>query len=331
MRSLGKLACHALAAVAIACCAVQAANAQKAPQTALADAANGSLLGVDPPPGMDPREHTRRLVQELDVGGLTERMPAMAEFFAFGNGVVLPNVYGRGGLDFHDRELVVMATIIAQSTPLGLDWHFRDLAWKAGISEREVQEVIYTACLYGGWPKCATANNEFRRILDGPNNWPKELRVGTWKAKTTPATPGSLLGIDPPPGMDPREHTRRLVQELDVGGLTERMPKMAEFFEFGNGIVLPNLYGRGGLDFHDRELVVIATIIAQSTPLGLNWHFRDLAWKAGISEREVQEVIYTACLYGGWPKCATANNEFRKALDGPNNWPKELRMHSSGK
>ena len=179
MSTLGRIPGRIFASLVVAFCAVGVGQTQTKLQEAppAKPAANASLLGVDPPPGMDPREHTRRLTEELGVADLTERMPEMAEFFAFGNPVVLPNVYGRGGLDFHDRELVVMATIIAQSTPLGLEWHFRDLAPMAAISEREVQEVIYTACLYGGWPKCATANNVFRKIMDKPNNWPKELRT----------------------------------------------------------------------------------------------------------------------------------------------------------
>lgn len=324
MKKLIKFKRLVLAPLALALCAFGLTQAQ-----AQAQAHPGSVAGIDRPPGMSAEEHARRLAQELGAPQTTPRSARMAEFQAFGNKVVLPNVYGRGGLDLHDRELVVLATIIAQSEPAALDWHFREVAWRAGVSEQEIQEVIYTACLYGGWPKCASANDEFHKILDGPNTWPKALRAPNWKYTGRPPKPGSLLGVDPPPGMSPEEHTRRLTEELDVADLTRRMPEMAEFFAFGNPVVLPNVYGRGGLDFHDRELVVMATIMAQSTPLGLVWHFRDLAWMAGISEREVQEVIHTACLYGGWPKCATANNGFRKIMDAPNRWPKDLRMNAS--
>ena len=173
MNRVGKWTTSVAASLVLACCAVGAGAAQPAG----ASASGGTLLGVDPPPGMDRLEHTRRLGEELGTSGLRQRMPEMKEFFDYGDQVVLPNVYGRGGLDFHDRELVVIATIIAQSTPLGLDWHFRDLAWRAGISEREVQEVIFTACLYGGWPKCATANNAWRKVMDAPNDWPADLRT----------------------------------------------------------------------------------------------------------------------------------------------------------
>lgn len=98
------------------------------------------------------------------------------------------------------------------------------------------------------------------------------------------------------------------------------------FTKFTLEHLLPNVYGRGGLSRRERELIVISIIITQGNPKGLMWHFREVAPRLGISERNLRELLYISCFYAGWPKCSYATNELGSVLMGPNKWPKELLM-----
>lgn len=106
----------------------------------------------------------------------------------------------------------------------------------------------------------------------------------------------------------------------------EKQGPKGGFTQFTLEHLMPNVYGRPGLSLKERELVVISIIITQGNPAGLMWHFREVAPKLGISERELREVLYISCFYAGWPKCSYATNELGKVVMGPNKWPKELLM-----
>jgi len=142
----------------------------------------------------------------------------------------------------------------------------------------------------------------------------------------------SVIGVAAAADAEQLERGRRISAELNVAKLQASNPDAYDggFMEFSQQTVLPYVYGRGGLSFKDRELVVIATIITQGIPSGLEWHFKDVAWRAGITEEELQETIFTTCLYAGWPKCASANQVLHKVMKAPNDWPPELRKPKAG-
>lgn len=146
----------------------------------------------------------------------------------------------------------------------------------------------------------------------------------------SPSSDGqSVLGIDKPSNMEADEHLNRLKRELqtDIG---VKYGTDTDFIDFGDPIVLPAVYGRGGMDFHDREIVVITNILNNGNARNLDWHLRTLAPRAGITEREIRELIYISCLYAGWPKCAQANAAFNHVLAGENAWTDDLRMKQEG-
>lgn len=283
-----------------------------------------SLIGKDRPDGMSEEEQVRRIAHEIGFDDVDDFYGITDSFTEFGNKVIIPNIFGRGGLDFHDRELIVIATILAQSHPHGLIYHYRRLAPQAGITERELEELIFTACAYNGMPRCAAANIELRKVMNGPNDWPARLRKSAALHHSSSEDTGSLVAVDRPAGIDDEDYLHRLAKE--VGLNTVRYGTNEDFHAVVSEHMLPLVYGRGGMSFHDRELIVIASIIAQSIPEGLSWHFSEVAIKAGISEREIRETIYITCLYGGWAKCAAADRQLQKVLEGPNNWPQTLRM-----
>jgi 4-carboxymuconolactone decarboxylase len=102
---------------------------------------------------------------------------ADTEFRDFTRSMVFGQLYGRDGMSLRDRELVVMALILAQGSERGIVPHFRQ-CHSVGISERDVRELIYTVCVYGGWPKGSQAAVWFNRVLQEPDStWPQSMRV----------------------------------------------------------------------------------------------------------------------------------------------------------
>jgi 4-carboxymuconolactone decarboxylase len=98
-----------------------------------------------------------------------------------------------------------------------------------------------------------------------------------------------------------------------------------QFKEFTRRIVFGQLYAREGLSIRDRELLVMALIIAQGSEHGIKPHFR-LCHAVGISEDDVRELIYTVCLYSGWPKGSQARVWLNEVLqEADSSWPAELR------
>ena len=148
-------------------------------------------------------------------------------------------------------------------------------------------------------------------------------------AKTTPAgNEGSVLGKDPPANVSDRELGEEVVRELNVLGHAPE--NAADFLEFSKPTVLAHTYARGGMSAKNREMIVISLIIANN-PGGLDWHFKEVAWRVGISERELIELVQISCFYAGWPKCGPARVKLRAVLDGPNSWPQSLRENKGEK
>ena len=100
----------------------------------------------------------------------------------------------------------------------------------------------------------------------------------------------------------------------------------SEFREFTNRMVWAQLYGRPGLSLRDRELIVMGIILTQGSERGIRPHLRQ-CHELGITEREVRELIYTVCVYGGWPKGSQASVWFNKVLmEEDSTWPEDKRI-----
>jgi 4-carboxymuconolactone decarboxylase len=167
--------------------ASKAATAARTPAAPAAPAKVASELARDVPRDPEMMARGDRLKEELGWPNPVPK-PVSRDFQDMISEHLLPGVYGRGGLTPRERELVVMAIIITQGAGDGIGWHFREVAHRNGLSEREVREVIYTACFYAGWPKCSNAEGQFGQILREPGStWPKELLMSPPATATTQA------------------------------------------------------------------------------------------------------------------------------------------------
>lgn len=143
----------------------------------------GDTVDADEP--SDKRTYSDRgaeMVQALDWENIWPKdtdQGASAEFYELTQRVVFGQLYARHGLSLKDRELVVMALILAQGSERSIIAHFRQ-CHAVGITEREVREVIYSVCIYSGWPMGSQATAWFDGVLSEPDStWPESMRIGS--------------------------------------------------------------------------------------------------------------------------------------------------------
>ena len=80
---------------------------------------------------------------------------------------VFGNLWARCGLSRHDRSLVTLGILIALRADNELRYHF-PIALRNGISRSELEEVIYQATGYAGFPAGASAARIADEILPKP-------------------------------------------------------------------------------------------------------------------------------------------------------------------
>lgn len=85
--------------------------------------------------------------------------------------IALENVFGRlwarPGLDRRSRSLVTLGILIALRADNELRTHLR-IALRNGLTREELEEVIYHASGYAGFPAASAAGAVGREILDHP-------------------------------------------------------------------------------------------------------------------------------------------------------------------
>lgn len=77
--------------------------------------------------------------------------------------------------------------------------------------------------------------------------------------------------------------------------------------------VFANLWGRCGLSRRDRSLVTLGLLIALKAEGELRFHF-PIAIRNGLSRREIEEAIYQASGYAGFPAAALAKHVAQESL-----------------
>jgi len=106
------------------------------------------------------------------------------------------------------------------------------------------------------------------------------------------------------PEMVPADDTAEL-KEQGFGG---------ELGELSVENVFGRLWARPGLDRRSRSLVTLGILIALHAGEELKFHF-PIALRNGLSREELEEVVYHAAGYAGFPAAATARLIARQTLD----------------
>jgi 4-carboxymuconolactone decarboxylase len=114
--------------------------------------------------------------------------------------------------------------------------------------------------------------------------------------------------------------TKIIVTEMFSAELADRMMNADASPEFGAHLgrmgfdtIFGQLWSRPGLDRRSRSLVTLGILIALRATEELKFHF-PAALKNGLSKQELEEVIYHASGYAGFPAAATARATALKVL-----------------
>jgi 4-carboxymuconolactone decarboxylase len=102
-----------------------------------------------------------------------------------------------------------------------------------------------------------------------------------------------------------------------MGFPQDKMMKQKEtypdLYDLTVGHLFGDIWSRPHLSLRDRELITMASIIAQGR-LGAQSHFRS-AVNSGISKEEIMELIIQVGAYSGWPVMTPAIMQFNAAME----------------
>lgn len=111
----------------------------------------------------DKRQEALKIISEMaspEVATALANAGSSKEFGAFIGELAVRNVFGevwtRPGLDRRSRSLVTLGILIALRAADELEGHFL-IALRNGLTVQEIEEVIYQASAYAGFPAAHAA------------------------------------------------------------------------------------------------------------------------------------------------------------------------------
>ncbi len=200
-------------------------------------------------------------------------------------------IWGRTELSRRDRSLAVISFQIAHERNTELRFHING-GLNHGLSIEEIDETIVQISTYGGAALGVAAMNVMSAVVAG--------REGTDTRHTPPAP------------LEPKDPAKRRADGLDVlGTLLGHLPLSREQLEasilaegFMGELVLDWAFGdvwsRPQLSRRDRSFVVISALAALSHQHELEIHLQG-ALNHGVTRTEIEEIMITLALYGGFP------------------------------
>ena len=126
--------------------------------------------------------------------------------------------------------------------------------------------------------------------------------ASTAAEKTAAAERMQAILIGPQAGTPPLPASKPAEFGADIGGLAREN-------------VFGDLWSRCGLSRRDRSLVTLGMLIALRADGELRYHF-PIAFRNGLTRRELEEVIYQASGYAGFPAATSARRIAEETLSG---------------
>ena len=261
-------------------------------------------------------DSSTRYERGLDVlstlGGSEEAGRSMADFFAtqgaLGSLVLhtgVGEIWSRTELSRRDRSLVVISflTVLAREVELR---HHVGGGLNHGLTREEIDEAMLQISAYAGVPVALAgagiASQVFAQI-DGTEQRaqppaPAELKDDEKRRADGLDVLNTLLGQ---PDMD-----MKFAESATIDQLGE-MGRLVLDFAFGD------VWSRPQLSRRDRSLVVISVLAALSLMHELEIHTRG-ALNHGVTRVEIEEVMLTLVLYGGFPRAIDGMHMARKVF-----------------
>lgn len=246
------------------------------------------------------------------LGGSAEAAEGMAAFFeslgAVGQialQVGAGEVWARTGLSRRDRSLVVISILTALGREVELRAHVGG-GLSHGLRAEEIDEIFVQIGAYAGLPVALAGAGIANEVL--------AAREGGTARKTPPAP------------LDPKDPKRRRADGLDVLktllGLPELDAKTTEQQILGSQgamgeLVMDYAFGdvwsRPALSRRDRSFVVISVLAALNMVHELEFHLQG-ALNHGVTRAEIEEMLLTLVVYGGFPRAIDGMNVAKKVF-----------------
>jgi len=77
-------------------------------------------------------------------------------------------IWSRPGLSHRDRSIFTLGLLMAQRAEQELEYHF-PMARRNGLSVAELEELVYHATVYAGFPAAHAAQLVARKVLPDPD------------------------------------------------------------------------------------------------------------------------------------------------------------------
>lgn len=216
-------------------------------------------------------------------------------------------IWSRHALGRRDRSLVVLSFLSSLGRETELRTHLEG-ALNHGLEIDEIDEIFLQVSAYAGVSFGGPAAALFEEVL---------LKRGGERARTAPR---DALALKAPeqrradglnvlktllgqPDLDTAETERQI--QASQGAIGDLVMDYA----FGDVWARPNLNRR------DRSLVVISVLAALCMSHELEIHLHG-ALNHGVTETEIEEVMLTLVLYGGFPRAIDGLAIARKVFEG---------------
>jgi 4-carboxymuconolactone decarboxylase len=225
------------------------------------------------------------------LAGFFEQMGAVGSL-ALGTGA--GEIWSRDRLSRRDRSLVVISILAALGRDRELEQHVSG-GLNHGLSRDEIDEIAVQLAAYAGMPVALGTAGVVARVFaqrDGGDRRaappaPLEPKSADQRRSDGLAVLRTLLGQ--PDGAD-----MSFAADATIGQLGE-MGRLVLDYAFGE------IWSRPQLSRRDRSLVVISALTALSLAHELEIHLQG-ALHHGVTRQEIEEVMLTMVLYGGFPR-----------------------------
>ena len=101
---------------------------------------------------------------------------------------------------------------------------------------------------------------------------------------------------------------KTLVDQIAEGNLLGEVGKLA------SELVFQNVWGRPGLNNHQRSLVTIAILLARRRHDILKFYTR-IAMRNGVTRQELEELLFQAIPYTGFPSVIGGSRVIHEVID----------------
>ncbi len=202
-------------------------------------------------------------------------------------------IWARTELSRRDRSLVVISALTALGRERELRTHIAG-GLNHGLSADEIDEIFLQVSAYAGVPFGLAAGEIADEVI--------AAREGTPRRRTPPAP--LELKDGPKRRADGMDVLRTLLgqPDLDIDAMEARIQKSQGFMgDLVMDCAFGDVWARPQLSRRDRSLAVISTLTALNLKHELEIHLQG-ALHHGVTRAEIEEMLVTMILYGGFPR-----------------------------